>query len=110
MNEHQVPVDVAARPSNTADARFVELLCADADLLRLEFEAIIATNFAPPGTGQRYPRPPRESIRSSGCLQPAGMRRPVPAVAGSPSLHPTVPQARERSPPAEVAPHRCRTT
>jgi hypothetical protein len=102
MTEHQVLVRVAERSSNTADDRFIELLCADADLLRREFEAIIAANFDPPGTGQGRPRPPRrEPIRSTGKLRPGGMRRPVQAVAGSPSVLPAVPEARERSPPAE---------
>lgn len=111
MNEHQALDGAAGRSANDADARFVELLCADADLLRLEFEAIIAANFPPSGTGRRFPCPPRwEPIRSTGRLRPVGMCRSVPAVAGSPSLVSTVPDARERSPPAGVDPGSVRTT
>jgi len=43
-----------------ADAKsvFAELVCADPELLRAEFEALIAANY-PPGDGQRCPRSPR---------------------------------------------------
>jgi hypothetical protein len=116
MNEHQTLADAAGmdatngaatRLSNVADTQFVELLCADSTLLRLEFDAIIAANFSPPGTGQRFPRSPRrELIRSTGRLPPPGMRRPVLTAAGSPRRRQTVPDARERSPPIEAVPRR----
>jgi hypothetical protein len=103
MNEHQALDGTGGRPGNTAYAPFAELLCADADLLRLEFEAIIAANFSPPGSGQRLRLPPRrDPIRATGELRPAELRRPVVAVAGSPSPHARIPEARERSPPPEA--------
>lgn len=37
---------------------FVEILCADPDLLRMEFDSIIAATF-PEGGGDQGPRPPR---------------------------------------------------
>jgi hypothetical protein len=39
---------------------FTELVCADPELLRAEFEALIAANY-PPGDGHRNHRPPRQT-------------------------------------------------
>jgi hypothetical protein len=69
--------DTAA--TNTA-AAFTELICADAGLLHVEFNAIIAANF-PPGDGQRHRRPPRGP-------RPAVVNRPRPAASRSPAATP----------------------
>jgi hypothetical protein len=110
MNEQETLDDAAGTVAvhgpvrcvdNAVDTRFVELLCADADLLRLEFDAIIAANFPPTGTGQQHPSPPpRQPIPATGRLRPEGNRRPAPAVTGSPRRGRRVPEARERSPPS----------
>ncbi|GAA1294386.1 hypothetical protein GCM10009609_74610 [Pseudonocardia aurantiaca] len=44
------------RPAATAE--FVDVVCADGELLRAEFDAIIAANF-PPEAGQACEDPPR---------------------------------------------------
>jgi hypothetical protein len=48
---------VATLPVDTA-SRFAELVCADPELLRAEFEALIAANY-PSGDGHRRSCPPR---------------------------------------------------
>jgi len=48
---------VATLPIDTP-SRFAELVCADPELLRVEFEALIAANYAS-GDGQRRRCPPR---------------------------------------------------
>ena len=78
----------------TADADFLAVLCADEELLRAEFDAIVEANWdvpppvppaRPEGPGPRpvAPRPPRRTRRPAPGRRPAG-RGPV----------------RERSPPA----------
>jgi hypothetical protein len=46
----------ATQPSTRAmDEQFCELLCADEDLLRAEFDAIIAAEWPSPATGRTIP-------------------------------------------------------
>jgi hypothetical protein len=88
-------MDLATRD---ADAAFAELICADAQWLREEFDALIAASFsqppaAPPPAPPRVP-PPR------GRPGPPSRRLPRP---GPPALTPPVTtpgQRRQRSPPA----------
>jgi len=88
-------MDLATRD---ADAAFAELICADAQWLREEFDALIAASFsqppaAPPPAPPRAP-PPRSRTG------PPGRHRPRP---GAPALTPPVTtpaQRRQRSPPA----------
>ena len=55
--EHLGSAPVATLPVDTP-SRFAELVCADPELLRAEFEALIAANY-PPGDGYRRSDPPR---------------------------------------------------
>ncbi|WP_219417332.1 hypothetical protein [Pseudonocardia nigra] len=84
-------------------AAFAAVVAADAELLRIEFDAIIAANF-PAGRAQRSRHPPRRSGPLQGVDQPPA-ETPGGAVAaatgrawafpGRPGEH----QARQRSPP-----------
>jgi hypothetical protein len=90
------------------DASFVELVSTDAELLRLEFDAIIAANFPHP-VGRSRHRPP-------GWRQPPTRnrrRRIVPPDRGRPSRSGHRPagvrsavdgRARQRSPPHALRP------
>jgi hypothetical protein len=105
------PVDALLRdmlPVETPSV-FAELVCADPELLRAEFEALIAANY-PPGDGRRHRRPPRRAAPPR-----AERARPAPQAlsslpsgwpAGSPSgsggrtaRARTNHAARERGPP-----------
>jgi hypothetical protein len=91
-------------PSGTPSV-FAELVCADPELLRAEFEALIAANY-PPGDGHRRRRPPRRT-------HPARTDRARPAPRAISSSQPGIPPApggrtgrtgvdrapRERAPP-----------
>jgi hypothetical protein len=80
----------------TADERFIELLCADADLLRAEFDAIIATEWP-----DRPPVDPTSGARAERGRRQARQRRVVGA-GDWPSLpaHPGGSgRVRPRSPP-----------
>lgn len=56
-DEHLDSAPVATLPVDTP-SRFAELVCADPDLLRAEFEALIAANY-PSGDGHPCSCPPR---------------------------------------------------
>ena len=81
-----------------ADTAFAELICADAQWLREEFDALVAASFGQPPAAPP-PAPPRV---------PPRRRPPVPPRWRQPQPHPpatsdrvTVPgQRRQRSPPA----------
>ena len=108
MTEHHTldrlpPERRVPEPADTG-AALVELLCADSELLRVEFDGIIAASF-PPGDGQRSRRPPRRPARCAADLSGAppagrltgavrGPGRTRRAAAGDPRA-----RARERSPP-----------
>ncbi len=88
-------MDLATRDADTA---FAELICADAQWLREEFDALIAASFsqppaAPPPAPPRVP-PPR------GGAGPLGRRRPPPGPAAISPPVSTLGQRRQRSPPA----------
>ena len=77
--------------------QFLELLCSDPDLLRAEFEAIVAAEYPEGG-----PRPPMRPLVGGSAGRPAGTRRAEIREARSlvRSRRPGVPSwARERSPP-----------
>lgn len=88
-------MDLATRDADTA---FAELICADAQWLREEFDALIAASFgqppaAPPPAPPRVP-PPR------GRAGPLGRRRTPPGPAAISPPVTTLGQRRQRSPPA----------
>jgi len=87
-------IDPAAEAAVGTDEVFVDLVCADDDLLRAEFEAIIEANWpAPPGSSARLPWPDRPTPRGS-------RRRSVPTIAPSVRRAPADGRGgRQRSPP-----------
>jgi hypothetical protein len=106
MTEHHTldrlpPEPRVPEPADTG-AALVELLCADSELLRVEFDAIIAASF-PPGDGQRSRIPPRRPARCA-TDRPAAPSagRPTGAARGQGRARraaAAAPRARERSPP-----------
>src|SRR3954467_830525 len=76
-------------PADT-QAVFVELVCADPELLQAEFDALVAANF-PPGHGRRSRLPPRPP-GLTGTYRSAS----VPAVVCSPGSGPC-PGPRDRT-------------
>jgi len=88
-------MDLAIRDAETA---FAELICADAQWLRAEFDALIAASFGQPPAAPP-PAPPR-ALPPRGHTGPPSRGRPQP---GPPAITPTVTppgQRRQRSPPA----------
>jgi hypothetical protein len=90
--------------NTTIEETFITLVCADSELLRIEFDAIIAANF-PPSDGRRCWCPPR---RSRPVLRTDQARRrtpasPAAAVVNGPGDAPSGvirrQRARQRSPP-----------
>jgi hypothetical protein len=99
---HKAPVHPVSAPADTR-SRFVELICADPGLLRVEFDALIAANF-PPGDGRRSRRPPRRPGPSAtGGPQPVPLARPAAAVRSAWAQPEAAPRrrARQRSPPGQ---------
>jgi hypothetical protein len=70
---------VATLPVDTA-SRFADVVCADPELLRAEFEALIAANY-PSGDGHRRSCPPRRK-------RPLRIDRARPAPRAISSSHP----------------------
>jgi len=98
MPSHAVP-DAGIGPS--VDDPFLDIVCADEDLLRAEFDAIIATEWPTPPIaprGHRAQVPPR----------PTGTRRRRPPRSGRVTQRPRHPGvggwARQRSPPPRQPP------
>ena len=87
--------DTRLEPS--IEDQFLELVCADEDLLRTEFEAIITAEWATPPPG----RPPGHPARIPS--RPTGTRRQRPPRFGRLRQRPRHPGiggwARQRSPP-----------
>ena len=88
-------MDLATRDANAA---FAELICADAQWLREEFDALIAASFsqppaAPPPAPPRIPPP-------HGRAGPPGRHRLRPEAPASTSPLTPPGQRRQRSPPA----------
>jgi hypothetical protein len=99
----RAPGAAPATPSDAVDATFADLVCADSDLLRLEFDAITA-HLSPTGTGRRLRCPPRRRPQvATSRRPPVDPVGPGPTTAGPPRLRPTALEPRERSPPATVA-------
>jgi hypothetical protein len=100
---HPAPVHPVSAPADT-HSRFVELICADPGLLRVEFDALIAANL-PPGDGRRSRRPPRRPGPSAtGGPQPVSPAGPAAAVRGPAWAQPEAAprrRARQRSPPGQ---------
>lgn len=87
MNETNAP-----RAELDRDQEFWDLIAADPELLRAEFDALIAANWpcdpAPPTPGPRPARP--------------GRRRLAPRIAAPPAAsRPAHPGRRQRSPPRD---------
>lgn len=86
----------AAAPS-TSDL-FLELLCADEDLLRAEFEAIVAAEWPSPPPDQ----PAESNIARQGPPGSSSSTRGRPAAPPSRPRHPGAGEgSRQRSPPAD---------
>jgi hypothetical protein len=82
--------------------RFAELVCADADWLRAEFDAIVAANF--PAGELPAPRVPR-GRRPVGTVGADRAVRAAHRAAASPhGIDRRRPRARERGPPDELGP------
>jgi hypothetical protein len=83
-----------------AAAAFAELICADEQWLREEFDALIAANYPPgpppPAPPRTPPLPPRRPATAT--CQAAGPGRPQAA-----SSHPGGGLRRQRSPPSASA-------
>lgn len=86
-------MDLATRE---ADATFAELICADAQWLRAEFDALISASFGQPPAAPP-PAPPRvpPSPRTGPPIRP--WRQPCPPAAPSAAAAPG--HRRQRSPP-----------
>ena len=95
---------IAGTAAPTVDEQFSDLICADADLVAAEFDAIIAAEWPEPPTHRPGGRD------AAGHPGSEGARGSADAVAdpGSPARDPHVDRsARERSPPArQPQPHR----
>ena len=83
-----------------ADAAFADMVCADPQWLREEFDALIAASFGEPPEPPPPPAPPRVPPRPG--TPPPPFRRPAPGQAAT-----TVPAAgpehgRQRAPPAHL--------
>lgn len=85
--------------TDSAQDEFLQLICADPDLLRAEFDAIVTAGWPsdPPPVRRRRPaggppsRPPGRSVRARHSGDPAAGDGPRPAIED---------RARQRSPPA----------
>ena len=88
------------RPTSVAP-EFVELICADPDLLKAEFEAIVAANFPTPPPGARLPH----GESGAPLRGPAGLMRPVVDHRDAPDTpHRMSTPRRQRSPPPLTIP------
>ena len=84
-----------------ADAKFAELICADPQWLRAEFDALIAAGFGAPPAWPQLPAPPRVPPQRPPVSPPAALRhdtRPAPPVRATRRRH-----HRQRSPPPRQA-------
>ena len=88
-------MDLATREADTA---FAELICADAQWLREEFDALISASFGQPPAAPP-PAPPRVPP-SRGRTGPPGQHRPRPRLPAVTPPVTTPGYRRQRSPPA----------
>jgi hypothetical protein len=92
------------RPSS-ASSEFAELVCADPDWVRAEFDAIVAANFDPSPPHQR--RPPRPD--SSGPTAPPRAAAIVTTPAGASGVVLLINRwRRQRSPPTQIGFRMCK--
>jgi hypothetical protein len=88
-------MDLATREADTA---FAELICADVQWLREEFDALISASFSQPPAAPP-PAPPRVPP-SGGRTGPPRQHRPRSRLPAAPSPVTTPEYRRQRSPPA----------
>ena len=82
-----------------ADAAFADLICADPQWLRAEFDALISASFSEPPAPPR-PAPPRVPPRPGNPCPPSRRPAPYPAAITSAATGPE--HGRQRSPPAPL--------
>jgi hypothetical protein len=90
-------IEMGELTTREADATFAELICADPQWLRAEFDALITAGFGAPPAWPRPPAPPRVPPRrppASPFPPPRRNTRPAPAVRVTRREH-----RRQRSPP-----------
>jgi hypothetical protein len=88
-------MDLATREADTA---FAEMICADAQWLREEFDALISASFGQPPAAQP-PAPPRVQP-PRGHTGPPSQHWPRPRVPAATFPVATPAQRRQRSPPS----------
>ena len=113
MTEHPTlePTDTvhlrAGEPTAAADttAAFADLVCADHELLRAEFNAIIAANFPDAADGAQRRRPTRPVMTGTGRVPRARRSGPVsaPCTRGG-AAGAQHPRARQRGPRPDPGP------
>jgi hypothetical protein len=87
-------------PTRETDATFTDLICADPQWVREEFDALISASFGEP-PAPPPPAPPRVPPRPGVPSPPAWRPAPGPVVATFPVAGPA--HSRQRSPPASPA-------
>jgi hypothetical protein len=84
-----------------ADAMFAELICADPQWLRAEFDALMTAGFGAPPAWPRPPAPPQvppDRTPANPLPPPRRSTRPAPAAGAARQRH-----RRQRSPPPSQA-------
>jgi hypothetical protein len=82
-----------------ADAAFADMVCADPQWLREEFDALIAASFSEPPSPPP-PAPPRVPPNPGTPPPPSRRPSPVPVAGTAPTAGPE--HGRQRSPPAHI--------
>ena len=90
-------------PTREADATFADLICADEQWLREEFDALISASFGEP-PAPPPPAPPRVPPRPGHPCPPSWRPAPGPVAATFPAARAA--DGRQRSPPAARVGHR----
>jgi hypothetical protein len=83
----------------TASGGFAELVYADPDWLRAEFDAIVAANFGTPPPRRRPPSRPGSSGPATAPVAAHPLTEPTPPREAAPSAHGW---RRQRSPPVRA--------
>jgi hypothetical protein len=83
----------------TANSGFADLVYADPDWLRAEFDAIVAANFGTPPPRRRLPSRPGSSGPATAPVAGHPLTEPIPPRETAPSAHG---ERRQRSPPVCV--------
>lgn len=94
-------------PTTGGTGTFGDLVCADADLVRIEFDAIVAANFPDRATGRPDRRDPAAPVLVGTVRGPHrddGPRPPRPPVPRATTGVPLRRQARQRGPPRGTPP------